>query len=234
MWDEWARDKDNVLRCDLVGGGADVEVRVTDSTISFRDLSPGFVKRFGGRGTPKWANVVQVRDYSRIPESASVIPAGLPGLDRLLGSVPFGETWATREGIVIACKYVDWNHRWTLPSGLDVFQAWAKGHTFEIDLSGPGRVATQVIRALGGTWGSRFLAHEEIIRLLNQMASGLVESEAEEEGNGGQRKKVRGKIVKVGEWRTRLKQVNSGHEDVAKRHLDFLVLHKVLDVGLRL
>ena len=240
MWDEWARDKDHVVRCDIVAEESDVEVSVVDSATSFRDISPNFAEPFSGRGAARWANVVQLREYSHTPESAPVIPAGLSDLGALLGGFPFdpfGDTWATREGIVLACDHVNANHRWVLPTGLDVFRAWMKEHSFSLDLSGPGRVALQVIRALSSTWGTlgmSFLAHEELIHLLGQMASGQVESEVEDEDSEGKRKKSRGKIISVGELLSRLEQINEKNKNRAKGHLDFLVQHKVIEVGLRL
>jgi hypothetical protein len=234
LWDEWARDKDQVVRCSVTADEAEVEVTLMGSNLTFRDLSPRFANRFGGHGKPRWANVVQIRDYMRSADFAAVIPAGLPEIARLLGAIGFRRTWATREGIVIACEHKEWSHRWTLPTGLDVFRSWASGQSFEVDLSGPGSITDQMIRALGGFWGIHLVGHRQIIELLNQMASGLVEQELGEDQGGKKSRKVRGKIVKVGEWRSRLKQINNGHDDLARRHLDFLVQHKVLRVGLRL
>lgn len=233
IWDEWARDKDHVLRPDLVADEEDTDAPVTNSAITFQDVAPDFVDRFGGRSGPRWANVVQIRDYSRSPESAPVIPPGLPDLPRILGDIPVQGPWATREGIVIGCKYLRWTHRWTLPTGLDVLKAWAKSRGCELNLSDAGKLTAQIIRVLG-RWTVQILAHEEIIQLLNQMASGAVEYEAMDDQNGANRRRVRGKIIKVGEWRSRLRQVNDGNDERARRHLDLLVQHKVLEVGLRL
>jgi hypothetical protein len=234
VWDEWARDKDHALRPDVMADEEDIEVSVINGAISFRDLAPDFVDRFGGQTGPRWANVVQIRDYLRSVESAPVIPPGLSDISRLLGDVPLEGPWATREGIVIGCKYLRWTHRWTIPTGFDVFKAWTKGHGFELELSDAGKLAAQVVRALGGVWRIHLLAHEEIIRLLNNMASGAVESEVEEGQNGAKRRKVRSKIVKVGEWRLRLRQINDGQDERGRGHLEALVSHKVLEVGLRL
>jgi hypothetical protein len=47
----------------------------------------------------------------RSADFAAVIPAGLPEIARLLGGIEFNRTWATREGIVIACEHKEWSHK---------------------------------------------------------------------------------------------------------------------------
>ena len=228
MWEE------SPLESEILSEEGDAEVTITDATISFRSLSPSFAERVGQRGTPRWVNIIRIRDYFGDSESAGVIPPGLPDLALILGSFDWPGPWAIHEGIVLPCRYKDWSYRWTLPSGQAVFHAWAKGRGFELDLSGAGRVARQLIHALDGPGGSYSIAHEEIVKLLNDMASGQVVSEVEDASDHGTRSKVRSKIIPVGVWRTRLKQINDGDDERAKRHLEFLVQHSVLAVGLRL
>jgi len=235
IWDEWVREHDRaLLRWDVLADEADVEVTAQGSTISFSVLRPPFVERAWAGSAPRWANVIRVRDYGRQPDSAPVIPAGLPDVDRILKRLGPRDVRVTGEGIVITSAYPRRRTRLMLPSRLDVFRAWAHKQSLEIELSGAGRLAEQLIRGLGGLWGVQKLAHEEVIALLERMASGLAQSEVEQEAEPSRGAKLRGRIVSIGEWLSCLKKVHEGSEDWAKRHLHLLVRHKVLQLGLRL
>jgi hypothetical protein len=234
MWDEWARDKDHVLRCDLVAKESATDLTVSDERIHFRDLSPDFVDRFGGRGSPRWSNVIEIHDYSGLADSASVIPSGVPDLNRTLETFTLGDVWATREGIVLTCKHVNWNHSWRLPTAFHIFHAWMKEKGFELNISSPGKIATQVIRALGGIWGIDLLANEEILNLLNKMAHGQVEQKVSGEKDREAKSKVRTQTVPRKTWWNLLLKVNRNYLQAAERHLNALISCRVLRVGLKL
>jgi hypothetical protein len=58
-----------------------------------------------------------------------------------------GEPGRNHDPLFIVSKH----RMWRLPTPLSVFQAWMKGKGFEIHLSGAGKLASEVIAALGGS-----------------------------------------------------------------------------------
>ena len=233
MWDDWARDKDHVQRCDVTAKEGDTECTVENGRIAFRSLTPAFADRFGWGDKARWVNVVRVRDYWPGSELALVLPPGLRDLDRVLQTFDRGATSVSTEGIVLRCRHHDWTHRWTLPDGLAVFRHWLGAQNLTVGLSGAGRIAQQVIRSLGGPWGAQLIADGEIVKLLHKMAHGMIESPAEQKSTGSRKPPVRGRVVIRGRWLELLKKANEGNIDRAAGHLATLVERGVLRVGLK-
>jgi hypothetical protein len=230
IWDEWARDKDHVGRCDLIAKEDQVEVGVTDERIRFSGLDPEFIERFGGREA-RWANVVQIRDHSHAGDTASVIPPGLPELRRALGAFS-DHVWGTREGIVIACEHTGWTYSFRLPNATEIFRNWMKAMGFELNISGAGNIAAQVIRKLGGQFGIGILRNEETLHLLNKMAHGTVEEEVKDEE--GSSKTIRVQTIHKDRWIAHLTKINHNDREVAARQLSAMLSREMLKIGLRL
>ena len=214
IWDEWARDKDHVVRANVTFQESDVVVQTTNNRITFPDISPEFVERFGGRNTPRWVNVIQLSDYSPLPDFAAVIPPGTPELDKILKTTERKNVWSTSEGIVIPCQHVKWTHHWILPTSSQVFSGWMKAKGLQFKISSAGNITSQIIRCLDGPWGVTTIADDEIIKLLNKMSSGST--------------------VNTKQWLGLLKKTSRNHSVVAQRRLKHLLAHKVLQLGLRI
>lgn len=214
IWDEWARDKDHVIRASITSEETSVDVQAVNNRISFPDLSPQFAERFGGRNTPRWANVIQLSDYSHAPDFASVIPPGTPDLDKTLETSERNGVWSTGEGIVIPSQHIEWTHRWRLPTSAQIFAAYMEAKGFQFKISSAGNIAFQIVRSLNGPWGVSSISGEEIIKLLNKMAQGST--------------------VNVNEWVGLLKKHSRNNAEVATRRLNYLLAHKVLQLGLQL
>jgi len=143
----------------------------------------------------------------------------------------------TREGWVLLCKQVRWSHWWKLPTPLEVFSVFMKERGYAIELSAPGRLVTQMVANLGGLWGVTSIAHEEIVRLLNSMAHGVIEDpdgSAESDRTARCRRKVRPQVASRDEWFGLLKKINNNEAWLAERRLASLVNNGVLRVGLYL
>lgn len=202
------------------------EVAVRGSFISFPLLGPTFAKRVSFGDRPRWINVIRLRDYSPDPEFALVIPRDVPSARRLFEALGEEDVWMTSEGIVTDIRHSASNAIWSLPSPIQLFRHWAAETGYSFALSGAGKIAAQVIRAVG--WGQA-IANERLIQLLNDMASARIES-TDEETLGP----FPGKVVSVGQWRNQLQQMYDGNAERALNHLGYLVHRQVLEVGLRL
>lgn len=232
LWDEWARDKDHAQRCEVVAREDEIEGSIEDDRVTFSLLAPESGDRLAWSDRPKWANVLRLKETFG-PGTAGVVPPGLPKLRRMLDGIGDETIAATSEGIVVASRDAGWSHRWRLPDGFQVFQAWLESRKLRAQLSGAGRVAGELIRVLGGPFGISAIANVEIIKLLDQMAHGLVELPAEE-GEASAKLKTRGRMVPQKQWWGLLQKVNDGIPERAGRHLQNLVDRGVLRIGLRL
>jgi hypothetical protein len=116
----------------------------------------------------KCANVVSLSSYHSESEVATVFPREMPNLPELIKSNT--RTRVTSGGIVTLPSWSGDLALWELPSGLEVFRLWARERGVDVRLSAAGRIAKEVLRALGGPIGSALIVHEEVIRRFDKLA----------------------------------------------------------------
>jgi hypothetical protein len=180
IWDEWARDKDGVEGCEIEAGEASYEFSETDTRINAKTVDPKFVARFGGRGKPRFANIVDFHIYGGKEFMAQVIPAGA-GFDmvRAIGGMDADAWRFSRKELVHLVEHTNWNIYASVPLAKEVFSAWMKTFGWGIELSSPGNIAYQMTRRLGGAHGLSILSHEGVLNLLRKMENGKVVSKEE-------------------------------------------------------
>lgn len=230
LWDTWQRAKGHIVRCDLSAAQGSVEIRDLDGGIAFPILAPSFASSYGGRGTPRWANVVNLREGFPSVDLAAVISPDQPQLAGILGTLR-DRVWSTREGIVIACEHRDWSEIWQLPKATEIVSAWMQRSGFAFTPSADGLIASQLVRSLGGFNQARLVAHEDLLRKLNSMAHG--EELLEWEDAGSSRRRARARSAAVEDWHALLRRVNGNHANLASNHLKALLEKGVLRLGLR-
>lgn len=233
IWDGWARDKDHVERCSLSNVEDDIECPVDDGQIIFQNLPPTFDLSRNFHHKPKWANVIELKDFGSRSDSALIFPPTLNGLEKLLNTTLHRKTLTDSEGIVTLVEYTKSKHYWKLPKGFSVFQAWLEEQGLKADMSIPGETTQQLIKALGGPWGTRHIADLKIIKLLDKMAHGLVET-ANDDEDSSEKPTARSRMESRATWWQLLMEINDSHKAVATRHLDLLIEKGVLRVGLKL
>ena len=230
LWDGRGSGADDAARCELVAAEGDVDADIDDDHITFSCLAPEFLDEHWRSSSPGWANVVQIRQYQPGTEAANVIPSGLGNIADVVGAFPFDQLSVCSEGIVVMCDHVRDKCRWRVPDGLRVFRAWAAERGYEAELSPAGRIVTQLIRSLDGTWGVGLIAEKDILHLLDRMAHGLVETAIDASG-GGIRRLTR-RFVKRKTWIDLLKQLSGNDTERAVQKLKALTQRGVLRVGI--
>ena len=195
IWDEWARDKDGAACAELEVSSNKVDFNGCQENISVRTLDPSFVARFGGHGTPRYANVIGIRTYCNNDIYSEVIPDAGDEVTRVLSGVGLREWRFSRRESVYLAKHKNWGIHVPIPKAEDVFKAWLKDNGLDSQLSSSGLIAKQMIKRLGGTWGLETLANEELITLLRDMEDG---KEIEKEAFWGRISKITNtKLVKI-------------------------------------
>jgi hypothetical protein len=234
MWDEWAKDKDHVELCSVTAREESEEISLEESYVSFKDISPEFVEKYGGNGKPRWINIIRFKDFYKRYDCPSVLPRNLKDAYHIFGAHSFDKVWISSEGINIPCEHYEWSHYFEIPTNFKVFETWFKQNGFEIELSGAGRILLKIIDSVGGIHGVRTFLDEEIIRLLDNMSHAAVELEIEGSDQGASKSKVRAKTVVIKKWKDLLIKLNHNSPKIAERHLRNLLNYKILKGGVTL
>jgi len=152
---------------------ANIEENVTQErlTVSFTTPAPEFLKRGRWYQRATWTNVIQPgRFFSQDDELATVYPTNTldPRFPRLRHT-----DWAgvSREGWVFPQQHKGIGEYVQLQLGRTAFIEWFAGHGIKAVPSDAGRVAEQIIRAVGGLHSCAMFAEEPVIKLLDDMAA---------------------------------------------------------------
>jgi hypothetical protein len=159
-------------RVRLTAARSAIDENVSDNLhVSFKTPSPEFLDGDSWYGRTTWVNVVQPsRTYSDLDELATVYPTNTfnPKFPRLRLS-----EWGaiSREGWVCPQRYKRMGEYLQLQLGRDAITAWFAEQKITAVPSDAGRVAEQIIRSVGNLHSCALFAEEDIVNLLDKMAS---------------------------------------------------------------
>ena len=180
IWDEWARGPDHVECCKLEVNTVEHDVPTDQETIRFKTVYPKFMNRFGGHGTSRFANDIDLRLYGEKFLFAEVIPEGSVEPNRIMDEFRFLDWRASRKGLVYLSQHSEWTVSLALPQAETIFTRWLKSKGWTVKLSSAGHVAKQMVQQLGGIDYIGILAYKEIIQLLRKMNNSDGKALAEE------------------------------------------------------
>jgi hypothetical protein len=236
MWSAWARPHDHLERTDVSAAERSTEVVPSQGQIRFQALGPPFLTHrdaldhapFG------WTTIVELQQYGGDAWTAEVFPSSLQGVSRLLGAIGLEPIWTSREGINLAARYPDHTQCWSIPRGPAVFESWMKSKSYKFTLSAPGKLVREMLRRLGGLSAIRLIADEELMKHLDRMASGHIETEYRDPAEPSRVRRARGNIASVAGMLARLASIGDGNRTIARNHLARLIERRVLQLGGRL
>jgi hypothetical protein len=173
IWDSWAREKDGVGGCKLEVKEEQHDLQTKPDHISLRTIDPDFASRFGGHGTYRFANEINIRIYGDEGEPyAEVIPDGIEGIAHSIGAIGFREWRISNEGLVYLSTHTKWKMSLSPPLAENLMTSWLKSKSWTVKVSSPGLIAKQMLKQLGGSWGIAILTRPGLIKLLNKMSEG--------------------------------------------------------------
>lgn len=236
IWSAWARPHDHLERTEVSAAERSTEVVPSDGRIRFQALGPPFLTRHAALDHAPfgWTTIVEIRQYGGDAWTAEVFPSALQGIDRLLDAIGLEPIWTSREGINLAARYPDHTEHWSIPRGPAVFESWMRSRSYTFTLSAPGKLVREMLRRLGGRSGIRLIADEELIKHLDRMASGHIETEYTDPAESGRVRRARGNLASVAGMLGRLASIRHGNHTIARNHLARLVERRVLQLGGRL
>ena len=178
----WKADRDDYVwrprRARISAKSTDLELTVSTEngalSVRFPTLSPDFASVYSN-GHARWVNVLKFRSYGSYGTEetfALTLPSSFieeGPLQLRLGSV----TIVSHEGFVLPQQYKDHREYLHLMTGRQAVIHWLGRNGVTADPSDPGRIADQVLSALGGFWGVQLIADRETLHLLNKMAKSI-------------------------------------------------------------
>jgi len=227
LWEEWGRNADHATRQDVAYSTKTVTASDLGAYVSVPTILPDFVEESSHLPDHACVNVIE-----SLPGAAAVMPLRIPEFQKTLLESDPGQVWPGREGIIAARGLYNSTRMWRKPSPLAVFSAWLARYGLKAELSSNGRIANQVIQALGGLRGVRVIANEDVLRLLQKMAHGDVEIEIDPD-DPKRKRSVRAYAIP----RPHIVEVLSrscGSGEIGNNLLASLVHFKILVIGLRL
>jgi len=175
IWDEWAKDADHVICCQLEAESAEHDITDYEERFTFKTVDPKFAERFSRHGEPRFANEIGFSSYATDKDIiAQVIPQGDETLARQVGLLGMHDWRFSKRGIVYLSGHTNWPIHLTLPKAEDLFLGWLRLRGWDAKVSPPGRIAKQMLKQLDGIWGISNLANDGVIGLLGKMGEGKV------------------------------------------------------------
>lgn len=174
MWDEWAKDKDGVVCCELKSLESQHEFDSIQERVRAQVLPPKFIEETYFSGKPRFANEVEMRFYGNETLLAEVIPEGGKDLAWTIGG--FEENWRfSKKGLIYLASSVNFPINISLPKAGEVFVSWLRSLGWTASLSSPGKIASQMLaqlsKAIDVKYGLNYLANEGLIKLLSEKMS---------------------------------------------------------------
>jgi hypothetical protein len=169
LWDTWARD--NTPEGISFAYAYEEEKRIgeQEERLELRSLNPKFAIDDDFSSVPRFANEFRFRFYGAKEPMAEVIPEGSRELSTAIGRIGYREWRFSRTGPVFLSRRESDLIFLDIPRAEAVMKAWLKERGWKVTLSGPGRIASQLIKQLDGSLGISLLAHRGVIKLLEEL-----------------------------------------------------------------
>lgn len=187
LWDAWARENSSEGITFQYSHEEEKQISEGEERLELRSLNPKFNVFREYTGKPKIANEFSFRFYGSKEPMAEVIPEGTRELSSAIGRTGYRNWRFSKTGPVFLANSENDHIFLDMPRAEAVMTEWFRERGWKVSLSGPGRIATQLIKQLGGAFGTGWLAHKGVILLLKEL-----ENEA-----GMPRQAVIGRLKKV-------------------------------------
>jgi hypothetical protein len=211
----------------LNGGEKRIEITMEPSYrgITFETLSPDFPERI--RNRYRWANVVNLSDWSFKDEVTTIYPDNLfnPSFPRISQQ---GKMRTNSEGLIIFPRHKESKDFWTLSDGTSAMINYLNIKKMKAEISDAGKTLQQIVRTIGGLHSARLIANPKLLELLNKMAHKQVKSEKNENEIV---KEYLGRTVQYSEINKLINEITQS-QFFSSTDLASLISNKVIQLGL--
>jgi hypothetical protein len=233
LWRPRSVQDDGTWRLDAACSEDEVEVTARNGSMQLPVLAPPFFRGNRYSGTAHWANEVRLSHFSNT-DRATAFPA-LREISDLLSRWDRRDVRQTTDRLTTYGRHTREHKYWTLPRNFEVVQNWMHDRGYEIELSGAGRIAQELVRTLGGIRYVSLIKSFHLIDFINDLSHTAVESS----DDGPSEKRVRVGTVPRQRFIEVLRQYVDrwGRQNSAKQaesHMRLLLEHSVFRVGIKL
>lgn len=207
------------IKCHIESEQSTNESQLSDDGITIDLLSPKLIERKYVNISSEWVTAIRISDYSNTQATGLCFPSGIKALNRLFKSVGIDRIHSTSEGVVVHCGDIFSRCYWTIPTGLSLFKQWLSELGYKCDLSGVGRLTSQLISTIGSIRWHTPLSNRVVLDELNHMAVS---------------QPAIARVRPVGHWHNILKSINHNDGVEASKDLKWLTDKGVLRVGMTL
>jgi hypothetical protein len=169
LWDAWARE--HASEGITFPFSYDYERRISEGEdrLELRSLDPKIATFRAYSGEPKFANEFSFRFYGSKEPMAEVFPEGSRELSSAIGRMGYHNWRFAKHGPVFLAHSPGDLIFLDLPLAEAVMIEWYRESGWKVSLSGPGRMAKQLLKQLGGIYGISRLAHKGVIEMLGEL-----------------------------------------------------------------
>jgi hypothetical protein len=171
LWDRWARLETEEKTRSFFSEEREVSLKSEDSTIELRALGPPFGKRSRLGPTARFANELAYRVYGAEDPVAEVLPHGSRQLAMRVSGGALENFRLSRSGPVHLGDRNDTTIYFSIPKAEYFMLCWFWESGWKAEMSQAGLITKQMLKRLGGSYGTHLINHEEVLKLLDKHAS---------------------------------------------------------------
>ena len=169
LWDAWARENTREGVEKPYAHEVDLRIPESEERLELRSHDPKIKLFRAYSGEPRFANDFSFRFYGSKELMAEVFPEGSRELSSAIGRVGYRNWRFSNSGPVFLASNEQDLIFLDLPRAEAVMTEWLRERGWKVSLSASGRMASQLVKQLGGTWGVSWLAHKGVIELLGKL-----------------------------------------------------------------
>ncbi len=168
LWDAWARENTSAGIAFPYSHEENRDIAKVETSLKMRSLDPK-IKIFHAPTVLRFANECSFSFYGSKEAMAEVLPEGGRKLSSAMVTAGYRNWRFSRFGPVFLADSKHDLIFLNLPLAETVMTAWLREQGWKISLSVPGRIATQLMKQIGGPFGITLLAHKGVIELFKEL-----------------------------------------------------------------
>ncbi len=150
-------------------------LNLNDQQIQIPLLSPDFGRKFVRHTAPRFVNEIYYEFDDIEARYAQIIPA-IPSkeMDIVIKGSGFNQWRFSENGMFFLSQSNDEYINFAIPKAIDIFDKWFKGKGYKIQQSPIGKLSYQLLKNIGGIYGTNFFANPAIIPVLSLFENGKI------------------------------------------------------------
>lgn len=167
FWDTWARENTQERVEKPYAYEVDLRIPENEERLELRSYDPKIKLFRAYSGMPRFVNDFSFRFFGSTEPMAEIFPEGDKSLSSSIGRTGNLNWRISNAGPAFLASHEQDLIFMDLPRAEAVVTEWLREKGWKVSLSPSGRMASQLVKQLGGTRGVSWLAHKGVIELLS-------------------------------------------------------------------